>query len=193
MRAHQGNEDEAIRVTAECLRAGGVAVVPTDTVYGVATDPAVPGAEARLFAMKRRDPAKPVPLLAAGIDVVLRRGGRLDGRALRLAQKFWPGPLTLVLDVGDGTEGFRVPDHRLMLSLLRATGGVLRVTSANISGEKPALTADEAVACLGDSVDVVLDGGMAPGGTASTVARVTGETISILREGALGRAALEAV
>jgi L-threonylcarbamoyladenylate synthase len=160
-------------------------VLPTDTVYGVAADPAVPGAEERLRMAKGRDAGKPIPLLAAGVDDVLARTGAIDPLARRLAGAFWPGPLTMVLPVGEGSEGFRVPDHALTLAVLRAAGGCLRVTSANRSGEPDARSADAAVAALGASVALVLDGGPVPGGIPSTVVRVSDGALTVLREGAL--------
>jgi len=169
----------------EALGKGSLVIMPTDTVYGVAADPAVPGAVERIFAAKGRDRDKPIPLLAAGIEDV-RKYGAVLGRAEReLASRYWPGPLTMVLKVGDREEGFRVPDHGVALALLREAGGVLRVTSANISGAPPALTAEAAATALGDRVEEVLDAGHVPGGKPSTVVRATGERIEILREGAI--------
>lgn len=183
----------------DALRDGALVIVPTDTVYGVAADAGLPDAEARIYEAKKRDRGKPIPLLAADADAVRDYGAALGVVETRLAEKFWPGPLTMVLDMGDrdrsGNEGFRVPDHEQARELLRAAGGVLRVTSANESGQPPALTAAAAKTALGDHVAVVLDAGPAPGGTASTVIRVEntgdGPEIVILREGAVAAAELE--
>jgi L-threonylcarbamoyladenylate synthase len=107
----------------------------------------------------------------------------------RLAAAFWPGGLTLVLRVRGGkrrAEGFRVPDHAVCRRLLRLAGGVLRVSSANLSGRPPALTAAEAVLALGGAADAVVDAGPSPGGVASSVVRVgPGGRIRLLREGAV--------
>ena len=116
-------------------------MLPTDTVYGVAADPRVPAAVERLYAVKGRDARKPVPLLVTGVDEAERRGAIMGRRARRLAERYWPGPLTLVLPTGTGTEGFRVPDHAVTLAVLRAAGGGLRVTSANRSGAPAACDA----------------------------------------------------
>jgi L-threonylcarbamoyladenylate synthase len=174
----------------QALRRGGLIILPTDTVYGVAADPSVPGAEQRLAEAKGRDPDKPIPLLAADTDDIVRWGGVLDGPAMDLARRFWPGPLTLVLKTAGGEEGFRVPDHAVTRAVLKAAGGVLRVSSANRSGQAPAGDARSAVAALAGRVDVVLDAGPAPGGAASTVARVTEEGVQVLRAGAIPAHAL---
>lgn len=169
----------------KALRAGHLVVVPTETVYGVAADPAVPGAEERIYAAKGRDRSKPIPLMVSGVEAVTRCGGILGPRASYLASKFWPGPLTLVLPCGDKTEGFRVPDHPVMLALLKAVGGVLRVTSANLSGDPAARDAQAAAAALGASVGLVLDAGRVALGVESTVVLATGRDLKILRKGAL--------
>jgi len=188
-----GQEAAAIRTAAALLRGGRLVVVPTDTVYGVAADPRAPGAEQRLAAAKARDPAKPVALLAPDLDSVRAGGARLTAADERLAAAFWPGPLTLVLPTPGGPEGFRVPDHRIMLALLREVGGLLRVSSANLSGEPPALTAAEAARALGAAVAVVLDAGPAPGGAPSTVVKTEEGAVRILRAGAIPAARIEAV
>jgi L-threonylcarbamoyladenylate synthase len=181
---------ESIMAAAASLRGGSLVVVPTDTVYGVAADARLPGAVEQIYAAKSRERGKPIPILAAGMVEIEAFGADFCSLERRLATSFWPGPLTLVLKAGQGTEGFRVPDHDVALELLREVGGVLRVTSANVSGESPALTAEEAVAALGGSVDMVLDAGRAPGGVPSTVARVENGKIVILREGAISLEAL---
>jgi L-threonylcarbamoyladenylate synthase len=191
--ASSAADTSAIRAAAEALRRGALAVIPTETVYGLAGDARVPGVLERMFGAKGRDRNKPIPFLVSGIDAVLAGGARLGDLEMSLARRFWPGPLTLVLDVGGGTEGFRVPDHPVALALLRAVGGVLRATSANLSGEPPALTAGEGLRALGDSVDVVLDGGPVPGGTPSTVVKVESGRVCVLRSGAIPEAELKAV
>ncbi len=178
---------------AALFRAGGIVLVPTDTVYGVAAAPGREDALARIVAAKGRDPSKPCQLLAASADAAARAGIPLPPRAAALARAFWPGALTLVLDrTGGGTEGVRVPDHATARALCEAAGGLLRCTSANHSGEPPARTADEAAAAL-PSADALVDGGPAPGGVASTVARVAADgSLAVFREAAIPRAALEA-
>ena len=167
------------------LRRGALVILPTDTVYGVAADPGMPGAEERLFRVKRRADNKPIALLAADgrqVEVAKAELGVI-GRAL--ADRYWPGALTMVLKTGDIWEGFRVPNHPVTLAILKAMGSVLRVTSANLSGEAPALTAAAAVAALGSAIELVVDAGPAPGGVPSTVVKIGLGRCDVLREGAI--------
>lgn len=188
--------DEAgLEEAAKVLLSGGVAVIPTDTVYGLGAHPDFPAAVDRLYTIKGRELKKPIALLAADAESVARFGYPLVGESQRLA-KLWPGALTLVVDPPDPNtqtpkhprtaEGFRVPDHEWTRALLRKCGGLLRVTSANMSGERPATDAEAALADVGLSADLVVDDGVSPGGVASTVVKVssTGE-LTILRQGAL--------
>jgi len=170
---------------AEFLRGGSLVILPTDTVYGVAADARNEGAVEKLYSAKSREKGKPIPVLAAGIEDVEAYGVEFSRIERVLAARFWPGPLTLVLRTKHGTEGFRVPAHDVALDLLRCSGGILRVTSANVSGEAPALTAEDAVAAIGGAVEAVLDSGKAPGGMPSTVAGIDGGRIVIFRQGAI--------
>jgi L-threonylcarbamoyladenylate synthase len=184
---------------ARVLASGGLVAFPTDTVYGIAVALETPGGIERLFAAKHRPPDKAIALLIAD---VAQAGeiGELNAPAAALADAFWPGGLTLVLPLrpdrslpasllGDRTiaapkVGLRVPDHEAPRSLARAVGP-LPTTSANRSGEPEARDADELEAQLGDALDLILDGGPAHGGPASTVVDTTAAPPRILREGAL--------
>lgn len=176
--------------TARVLQTGALVILPTETVYGVAADPRVAGAEDRIYDAKERDRGKPIPLLAASLAVVERHGAILSPGARRLAKRYWPGPLTLVLACGGKTEGFRVPDHPVAAAVLKAAGGVLRVTSANISGEPAARTVEAAVAALGARVALALDAGPAPLGVESTVVDATGTSLKIVRQGVIPQEAI---
>lgn len=184
------------------LRAGGIVAVPTDTVYGIAADMALPDAIERLFAAKQRPPEKAVAVLLA--DAAQADGlGVLSPAAVVLAQRFWPGGMTLVLPVrpearlprvlagGAPTIGVRVPDHPTPRALA-AVLGPLPTTSANRSGEADARDAREILERLGESLAMVLDGGPVRGGPASTVVDCTLEWPSILREGAIPSAEIAA-
>ena len=180
---------------ASALAAGATALIPTDTVYGIAAHPANAEGVAKLFALKHRDPSKPIPLLAASAEAVAGAAGLvLEGAALAAAKKFWPGALTLVIPAGsDGaTEGVRVPDSATAREICAAAGGLLRCTSANESGETPALDAATAAAAL-PGADILIDGGPATIGVASTVARFVGDRVEILREGAVTKRELEGI
>jgi L-threonylcarbamoyladenylate synthase len=179
------------------LRAGGIVAVPTDTVYGIAADMALPDAIERLFAAKRRPPEKAVAVLLA--DAVQAEALGVVGQAARvLGERFWPGGLTLVLPVrpdaclprvlagGAPTIGVRVPDHPAPRALAAALGP-LPTTSANVSGQPDARDAQEIAARMEDALALVIDGGPIHGGPASTVVDCTGERPVIRRVGAIPR------
>jgi len=173
-----GNLSEA----AATLLGGGVVVLPTDTVYGIACRPDCPDALERIRAMKRRDAQKPFQLLVDSSETAWALGASRTPQSEVLA-RLWPGALTLVLPVPGGTEGFRVPAMPRLRALLRACGGALRCTSANLSGEPPAIEAD-AAQTLAAQADLLLDGGPSPVGQASTVAALDAQgRLTILRQG----------
>jgi len=168
------------------LRAGGVVVVPTDTVYGIAAHPSCAAAVARICTIKGRPTGKPIALLASDKEAVTAFGATFPPAAQRLADAYWPGALTLVLPCGDICEGFRVPDHDATRALIAACGGTLRVTSANLSGQMPACSAVDALKDVGLEADLVVDGGVSPGGVPSTVVKVGADgALTVLREGAI--------
>lgn len=174
-------DDDGLRRAAEILLSGGVAVIPTDTVYGLAAHPAFPAAVDRLYTIKGRAEGKPIALLAADAAAAEAFVGGFPAPARELTAH-WPGALTLVVK----GEGLRVPDHDWTRRLLAACGGVLRVTSANLSGRRPATDAPAALEDVGLSADLVVDDGVSPGGVASTVVRVAADgTRDVLRAGAV--------
>ena len=189
-------DDDAARAEAvDLLRAGGIVAVPTDTVYGIGADMALPDAIERLFAAKRRPPDKAGAVLLA--DAAQAEALGVVGPAARvLGERFWPGGLTLVLPVrpgarlphvlagGASTIGVRVPAHPSPRALA-AVLGPLPTTSANVSGEPDARDAQAIAAQLGDALALVLDGGPIHGGPASTVVDCTGERPVIRRVGAI--------
>ena len=183
---------------AAAMLGGATAIIPTDTVYGIAAHPGSAAGVAKLFALKHRGPDKPLPLLAASHDAVAGCGLRLSHSERAAAEKFWPGPLTLIIGAGDwglGTgaggrgEGVRVPDSADARAICGAAGGLLRCTSANESGEPPALDAQSAARAL-PGADILVDGGPAAIGLASTVAKITANGVEILREGAVSKESL---
>lgn len=182
---------------------GGVVALPTDTTYGLAASLEGPAGMEKIFRLKGRPPEKALPLLLPSLSRAEGLGFRFSAGAKRLALRFWPGPLTLVLKrppslpswfaPGLPTAAVRVPGHGVALALLEATGW-LAVTSANRSGGREALTASEVKAAfLGDKDLLVVDGGAAPGGRPSTVVDAAGESPRILRRGALSERELEEV
>jgi tRNA threonylcarbamoyl adenosine modification protein (Sua5/YciO/YrdC/YwlC family) len=181
---------------ADLLRSGQLVAFPTDTVYGIGCRVGDLGALARIFAAKRRDPEKAVAWLVASRSTVADSGFRVDDRAAQLAERFWPGGLTLVLPALDGpvTQAFRIPAHDVALALLAASGP-LAVSSANRSGEPETLDADDVAIAFADADEpsAILDGGRVPGGVASSVLDLGGSRARLLREGAVSRAEIEAV
>jgi L-threonylcarbamoyladenylate synthase len=183
---------EAISEAVSALEQGKLIVIPTETVYGLVADLRVPGATERLYEAKQRDRGKPLQLLISDVDIIRKLGFTLTSLEQTLAEAFWPGPLTLIVKNDGGSEGFRVPASTVALGIAGRVGGALRATSANVSGEAPALTAGAAYDCLGSSVSVILNSGPVEGGIASTVVRVRDENrIEILREGAISRNAIK--
>ena len=174
--------DGVFQQAAEVLNGGGVAVIPTDTVYGHAARPDFDEAVDRLYTIKGRELKKPIALLASDIAAIERFGYAVSGKARELAERHWPGALTMVI----GKEGFRIPDHAKTRELIAACGGVLRVTSANLSGRRPATDAPQALRDVGLSADYVVDDGVSPGGVPSTVVRVREDgSLELLRQGAV--------
>ncbi len=187
------NVFDSVEPVAEHLRRGGMAVIPTDTVYGIAA-PLEQQAVDAMFEIKQRPRAKALPLLGAAAQDLLEFVD-FDERAYKLAERHWPGPLTLVLpraerfelDLGGDGRGVavRVPAFPLTLSLLEVTGP-LAVTSANASGAPPATNLEEATAALADARIVYLDGGETPSGEPSMVLSLLGDEPVVLRPGKLG-------
>lgn len=178
---------------ADCVAKGGVIVLPTDTVYGIGCAYDNAAAIERIFEIKRREPTKSIAVLIADLDQVALLTDDFAPQARRLAEKFWPGGLTLVIAKRSGlpanlslfpTIGVRIPDHDLTRALIRRTGP-LATTSANLSGEKAACSLAEIPADWAERVDALYDDGPVRGGLASTVVDCTSRELRILREGAL--------
>ena len=176
------------------LRSGGVVAYPTDTFYGLAADPRNPNAVARLFAIKGRAGGQAIPLIAADQEQAAQ-AAQFDDRAVRLAEAFWPGPLSLVLPASsvicqdaraaDGTIAVRVPASEPARAIARAFGFCITATSANLSGAEALTSAAHVAATLGGAVDLVLDAGDTPGGAPSTMVDARGETPRLVRAGAI--------
>ncbi|KLN34650.1 hypothetical protein FB00_10805 [Cellulosimicrobium funkei] len=182
--------DEAVNAISR----GGLVVLPTDTVYGIGADAFDAEAVAALLAAKGRGRQMPPPVLVPDARTLDGLATDVPDAARRLVEAFWPGGFTIILraqpslawDLGEthGTVALRMPDHPAALALLRRTGP-LAVSSANATGRPAALDVDDAQAQLGDSVTVYLDGGVAPGGVASTIVDATSDTLRVVRQGAV--------
>jgi tRNA threonylcarbamoyl adenosine modification protein (Sua5/YciO/YrdC/YwlC family) len=181
-----------IDAAAGVIAAGGVIVIPTDTVYGIACDPRAAAAVERVYRIKRRPEGMELSILGARI-ADLEEHGVLDGAARRLGSAYWPGPLSLVVSVAHpgrfavprhgATVSLRVPGHGLLRELLARTGP-LASTSANRHGEPAAINAEEALAAVGEEVDLVVEGGSADG-RGSTIIDLTEVPPRVLRVGPL--------
>ncbi|MDT8450660.1 MAG: L-threonylcarbamoyladenylate synthase [Wenzhouxiangellaceae bacterium] len=188
---------------AKLLRAGELVAFPTETVYGLGADASNPDAVARIFEAKGRPADHPVIVHLPSAGLLQDWARNVPSAALRLADAFWPGPLTLVLERASGvsdlitggqhTIGVRVPNHPVALALLRAFGGALAAPSANRFGRVSPTTADHVIAEFGDEVAAVIDAGPCQIGVESTIVDLTGDRPRLLRPGMIGNAALEAV
>ena len=198
--------DRNVRLAGEHLRAGRLVAFPTETVYGLGADARSHDAVRRVYEAKGRPASDPL-IVHVGDIAAAAALGDLDagvGHGRQLAEAFWPGPLTLVVPKRAEVPpivsslpsiGLRVPDHDGARGVIRATGGALAITSANRSDEANTLTVREAVAALGETLALALDGGRCFGGQPSTVARVPtdGAALQILRAGPLSEKELQAV
>jgi L-threonylcarbamoyladenylate synthase len=191
--------DSRVLLAARALRAGEVVAIPTDTVYGLAAAINRPGAIEHLYSIKSRPPEKSIPILLSDLKELHQVSTSLPETAAHLVQCFWPGALTLVVPAlphlptrvtsftSDGTKtvAVRVPDSTIARAIISAAGGALAVTSANRSGEEPALSARDVAGLGGENRILVIDGGRAPGGVPSSVVLATGSTPVMIREGAI--------
>jgi L-threonylcarbamoyladenylate synthase len=194
---------DAILTAAETLRRGGLVVFPTDTVYGVAADMRNPVALARLYEAKERPRHMAIPVLISGPEHMAQAARDVPATLARLAERFWPGGLTLILPrqeglpdiltAGGDTIAVRMPDHAVAQAVIEAAGGALAVTSANRSGQPSPQTAQEAFEGLRGRVELVLDGGACPVGEASSIIDLGSQPPRLLRRGPLDLALLREV
>ena len=195
-----GSAPTELAYAADVLRRGGLVAFPTETVYGLGADAANEEAVARIFAAKGRPADHPVIVHLAQAGEIARWAREVPAAAWQVAERFWPGPLTLVLKRaagvsdavtgGQDTVGLRVPDHPVALDLLTAFGGGLAAPSANRFGRISPTSAAHVLAELGDAVDCVIDGGACEVGLESTILDLSGKHPRLLRPGAVTPAVL---
>lgn len=198
-----GTDDADLERGASWLREGALVALPTETVYGLGADASSPDAVRRIFAAKGRPADHPVIVHLPSASAIDDWASEVPEPARRLAERFWPGPLTLILkrsdrvdDVitgGQDTVGLRVPGHPVALALLQRFGGALAAPSANRFGHVSPTTADHVLAEFGDEVAAVIDGGACAVGLESTIVDLSGDVPRLLRPGMISRADIERV
>lgn len=185
------NDPDVVNIAAEVLRSGGVVMHPTETCYGLAVDIFNEKALEKLYEIKGRDDKKPVSILVSDLKMALMYGD-FSGKALDLAEKYWPGPLSIVVvrseklpefvNPGENFVSIRFSDFEFCTKLVSALGRPVTTTSANKTGESALYKAD----VYGfEGVDLVIDGGELPKNKPSTIVKVTGEKVEVLRQGDL--------
>lgn len=183
---------EAVEKAASFIRQGKLVAIPTETVYGIAADYANPQAIKRLYQIKGRPLDKPFTVAIAFQDSMERLAVGLSPLVYKLADKFWPGPLTMVLKSPDNkTIGLRMPNSRVALRIIEASGVDVVLPSANLSGDRPAVSAAEVLSALDGKIDLLVDAGKVELGVESTVVDLTVSPLKVLREGALKKEELE--
>ena len=187
-------DDLPINQASAILKDGGVIAFPTDTVYGVGVDPFQPEAVRKLYQIKGRPIDKPIPILVGSVDDVKHVAQNLPPSFSQLAEQFWPGGLTLIVEAkalppevtaGGNTVGVRMPDQPLALALLQRFGGAIAATSANKSDEPPATSAAEVRSEFGELINTILDGGQTATRIASTVLDLSVSPPQIRRQGSI--------
>lgn len=188
-----GTDPTSIAEAVNVLALGGIVAFPTDTVYGIGADSRQPQAIARLYEIKRRPSSRPIPILLARSEGLRSVARDIPESAWRLAERFWPGALSLVvhcapsippvLTAGGTTVAVRVPDHPVVRALIEGLSAPLAGTSANTSGLPSPVTARDVLAQLGGRIAALLDGGACAGGKPSTIVDLTTTPFRILRRG----------
>jgi len=187
--------EESVRKASQILKNGGIVAFPTDTVYGLGAVFTDEKAVAKIFEAKGRDEGKPLSILVSDISQAALLAENITDDGLKLMKAFWPGALTVIFRVrpevsklitaGGDTIGIRMPDCRLTCELIDAAGLPLAAPSANLSGKRSSVTANDVKEDLAGRIDMIIDGGACPVGISSTVVDLTGEHFRILREGTI--------
>lgn len=188
-------ENEKITKAANFIKKGKLVALPTETVYGLGVAGLNPEVIKLLFEVKKRPKGKPIPLLISDFSDMERLGKDIPQEAWKVTDKFWPGPLTIVLfatelvpDIIKGknlTVGIRIPDNKIALSLIKSSQTPIACSSANISGDKEPTTVQEVIASLQNKIDLIINGGKTKIGLPSTVLDLTGKKPTIIRQGAI--------
>ncbi len=185
------NHPHALPQAIEQVKSGGLIIIPTDTVYGIGCSLFNQDSIAKLYEIKGRDTAKAIAVMLADVEQVKLVASNLDNRAVRLAEQYWPGAVTLVVRKHPSipavlsslpSVGIRIPDHTFDRTLIRAVGP-MAVTSANLAGQPSSVSIPQVIEQLGDQIGMYIDGGESQGGLSSTVVDCTAKDPIILRPG----------
>ncbi len=192
---HRSPERARIVRAAELVRQGHVIAIPTDTFYGLAANPFDPSAVQKIFAIKKRPENQPLLLLVDSLEMAADLLAAPPIEFYRLAERFWPGPLTIVVEASPklpppvtahtGRIGLRLPSAPIPVALIQAAGCPLTATSANVSGENECTTAQQVHDCLGSQLPLIVDGGSSTTAKPSTVLDLRSNSWELLREGAI--------
>ncbi|MBN2010374.1 threonylcarbamoyl-AMP synthase [candidate division KSB1 bacterium] len=193
----QNPEPALIEQAAKIILRDGVIGYPTETVYGLGANALREPAIHNIFRLKQRDQDKPILVIASDTEMINRIVKSIPDAALRLADAFWPGPLTMLFPAannlpsallgGRSTIGIRIPDHPVCLELLRYCGVPITSTSANISGDQNPMSAEEVANAFGDQLDALIDGGIATSRMPSTVVDISTDPPKLIRDGVITR------
>ena len=179
---------ENIKVAADALLSGKIVAFPTETVYGLGVCSDGSAAIDNLYRVKQRSRDKKLSIMIAKSEEVTKYVKQIPLIAEKLISSFWPGPLTIILELDDkSTVGLRNPDNRVIRDLINAVEIPIASTSANISGMAPAIDAQQVVTNFSDKIDIVLDGGPAEAGSPSTIVKISDDTFEIIRHGVIGK------
>ncbi len=203
LRTSELSASEIAATAVQALSQGKLVALPTDTVYGIAVNASCEPAVRRIFEIKQRIADNPLPVLIADSEQVNTAARQIPSLAHRLAERFWPGPLTIILHkspaisdlvtAGQPTVGLRVPDHELTRGVLRLAEFPVAVTSANLSGQPEVVSARQVLATFGGLLALLIDDGRCSGGIPSTVLDLTVSPPRILRDGPISRQQLEQI
>jgi len=184
-----------LRDAVETLKAGGIVAYPTETFYGLGAKFDIEEALKKIYELKQRPDEKAIPLIIGNKELLPVITASVSNIAESLMNRFWPGPLTLILPAkenlsefitgGTNTVAVRIPGESFALNLAKTANFPITATSANVSGTSPAQNAETVMSCFGDTIDLIIDGGTTPGGLPSTIVDATESEIRIMRDGVI--------
>jgi L-threonylcarbamoyladenylate synthase len=192
MKVISAKDPSAVTEAVEVIRTGGLIAFPTDTVYGLGADAADADAVRRVYEVKGRKRTKPLAFLVADRREILRYVDVVPQAGRVLMERFWPGPLTIILEGSGGPAvAFRMPDCRFALDMIREAGVPFVTTSANLSEGSSPVDADMVRASLGRELDLLVDGGRTTYGEGSSIVRLSGGEVRMVRQGPIPREEIE--